>query len=65
MAVRSKSSRHLKIAGLRSERGYSATNYDASVEKPPKTLRCQFGRFYDVKKVRNIVKEARTVLVSW
>ena len=38
---------------LRSEYGYSATNYDASAAETPKTLRCQFGSFYDVKKVRN------------
>ncbi len=34
-------------------RGYSAANYDGSAVKHPKTLRCQFGTFYDAKKVRN------------
>jgi hypothetical protein len=38
---------------LRSERSYSATNYDGSAAKRPKTLRRQFGNCYDDKKVRN------------
>jgi hypothetical protein len=38
---------------IRSERGYSATNYDGSAVKRSKTLRRQFGNFYDAKKVRN------------
>ena len=42
------------VITLRWERGYSATNYDACVEMPPKTLRRQISRFYDVKKVRNM-----------
>jgi len=33
--------------------GYSATKYDASVVKPPKNLRRQFGHSYYQKKVRN------------
>jgi hypothetical protein len=37
----------------RSERGNSATNYDASPAKTQKTLRGQFGKFYDQKKVLN------------
>jgi hypothetical protein len=41
------------IATLRSERGYSATNYDASAAQCPKCLRSQIGRKYDVKRVRN------------
>jgi hypothetical protein len=41
------------VATVRSERGYSATKYDASVVSSPKTLRCQFGEKYDAKKVRN------------
>jgi hypothetical protein len=42
-----------RVITLRSERGYSATHYDGSAVKCPKTLRCQFGNFYDGKKVRN------------
>jgi hypothetical protein len=42
-----------RVITLRQERGYSATNYDRSAAKRPKTLRRQFGNFYDVKKVRN------------
>ena len=38
---------------VRSERGYSATNYDVSVVNPLKTLRRQIGQKYDDKKVRN------------
>ena len=41
------------VKTLRSKHGYWATNYDASVVKSPKTLRRQFGRSYDQKKVRN------------
>ena len=41
------------VVAVRPERGYSATNYDASVANPKKTLRRQFGQKYDVKKVRN------------
>jgi hypothetical protein len=33
--------------------GYSATKYDASVVKPPKNLRRQFGHSYYQKKDRN------------
>ena len=39
--------------GLRPERGYLETNYGANPASPQKTLRCQLGRFYDFKKVRN------------
>jgi len=42
-----------RIITVRSERGYSATNYDASAANLQKSLRCQIGLFYDVKKVRN------------
>jgi hypothetical protein len=42
-----------RIITLRQERGYSATNYDGSAVKRQKTLRCQSGKFYDAKKVRN------------
>ena len=41
------------ITAVRSERGYSATNYDANPAKPQKSLRRQFGEKYDHKKVRN------------
>jgi hypothetical protein len=41
------------VITLRQERGYSAANYDGSAVKHPKTLRRQFGKFYDGKKVRN------------
>jgi hypothetical protein len=43
----------IRVITLRSERGYLAANYDGSAAKWPKTLRSQFGKFYDVKKVRN------------
>jgi hypothetical protein len=36
-----------RVILLRSERGYSATDYDASVVTLPKTLRRQIGPFYD------------------
>ena len=59
MAVRSKNPEDLgranAIATVRSERGYSATKYDASPAKLPKSLRRQFGQKYDGKKVRNIL----------
>ena len=42
------------VTTVRAERGYSATNYDASAVKLQKTLRRQFGQKYDEKKVRNI-----------
>jgi hypothetical protein len=41
------------IITLRQERGYLETNLDASSVIFPKSLRCQFERFYDHKKVRN------------
>jgi hypothetical protein len=41
------------VITLRSERGYLATKYDAIAVKSPNTLRRQFGRSYDQKKVRN------------
>lgn len=41
------------VAALQPERGYSATNYDASVATSRKSLRCQIGPFYDARKVRN------------
>lgn len=41
------------VVALRSERGYWATEYDASAGQFPKTLRRQIGRPYDVKNVRN------------
>jgi hypothetical protein len=41
------------VATVRSERGYSATKYDANPAKRPKPLRRQFGQKYAVKKVRN------------
>ena len=41
------------VVALRSQRGNLATKYDPNVAKPPKNLRPEFGRFYDVKKVRN------------
>ena len=41
------------IAAVRSERGYSATKYDASPVKRTKSIRRQFGQKYDAKKVRN------------
>jgi len=41
------------VTTVRAERGYSATNYDASAVKLQKTLRRQFGQKYDEKKVRN------------
>jgi len=43
-----------RITTVRPECGYSATIYDASVVKLPKTLRYQIGEKYDAKKVRNI-----------
>ncbi len=52
------------VITLRSERGYSATNYDHSVAGTPKTLRRQIGRFYDVKKVRNNLCRGMTGLVG-
>ena len=47
-----------RITTLRSERGYSATNYDVSVVNPLKTLRRQIGQKYDDKKVRNTFHDA-------
>jgi hypothetical protein len=41
------------VTTVRPERGYSVTNYDASVVKRPKTLRRQIGQKYDAKKIRN------------
>ena len=41
------------VVALRSERGYWATEYDASADQLPETLRRQIGRSYDTKKVRN------------
>ena len=38
------------VAALRSERGYLATDYDASAGRLPETLRPQIGRSYDDKK---------------
>jgi hypothetical protein len=38
---------------MRSERGNWVANYDASPGGCKKSLRCQFGRFYDQKKVGN------------
>jgi hypothetical protein len=49
---------HGERAAERSKRGYWATKYDASVVKSPKTVRRQFGRSYDQKKVRNILATA-------
>ncbi|MFA6545412.1 MAG: hypothetical protein WCS99_13420 [Limisphaerales bacterium] len=40
------------VTGLRPERGYSATKYDGNAANPKKTVRRQFGRIYDEKKVR-------------
>ena len=42
-----------RVATVRSERGYSATNYDATVVNLPKPSRGQFGQNYDDKKVLN------------
>lgn len=42
------------VVSVRSERGYSATKYDASPAKRPKSLRGQFKQKYDERKVRNI-----------
>jgi hypothetical protein len=42
------------IAAIRSERGYSATKYDASPARLPESLRRQFEQKYDGKKVRNM-----------
>ena len=42
-----------RVATVRSERGYSATNYDATVVNLPKPSRGQFGQKHDDKKVRN------------
>jgi len=52
------------VVAVRSERGFSATNYDASVANPKKTLRRQFGQKYDVKKVRNTYAYLREVLTK-
>ena len=41
------------VTTLRWEHGYSAKNYAASAASRPKSLRCQFGSSYDVKKARN------------
>ncbi len=41
------------VVALRPERGYWATDYDASADQLPETLRRQIGRAYDAKKVRN------------
>jgi hypothetical protein len=38
---------------LRCQRGYLAANYDRSLIQSSKPLRWQFGKMYDVKKVRN------------
>ena len=54
MSIRPKAGTPAKISPLRSERGESAKNYEESVAKHSKNLRCQFGTFYDAKKVRNI-----------
>jgi hypothetical protein len=43
----------IAVVAVRSERGYSATKYDASPANRPKSLRRQFEQKYDVKKVRN------------
>ena len=43
------------VTTLQSERGYSVTNYDASVVKRAKTLRRQIGQKYDAKKIRNTI----------
>ena len=53
-----------RVTAVRPERGYSATNYEATAVNPPKTLRRQFGRSYDVKKVRNSVKCRSAVVGS-
>jgi len=42
-----------RVVALRSKHGYSVTKHDASVAKSQKTLRRQFGRNYDQRKVRN------------
>ena len=49
------------VVALRSQRGYWATEYDASVDQFPETLRPQIGRSYDAKKVRNRQQTRRTV----
>ena len=53
-----------RVASVRSERRYSATNYDASPAKRPEPLRGQFGRKYDVKKVRNMLPAKREAAES-
>jgi hypothetical protein len=76
MAVRPYTPRRLKIqkatsriATVRPERGYSATNYDASAIRPPKSLRRQIRQKYDERKVRNIYLAAviyiTNLLFSW
>ena len=50
---------------VRSKRGYSATKYDASAGKLPKTLRRQFSQKYDAKKVRNTFSTADVVILGW
>jgi hypothetical protein len=44
---------------MRSERGNWVANYDASPGGCKKSLRCQFGRFYDQKKVGNSSTKSR------
>jgi hypothetical protein len=48
------------VATVRSERGYSATNYDASPAKLQKTLPRQIGQKYDAKKIRNNLAQKQT-----
>jgi hypothetical protein len=49
-----KTKKTARITTLRSERGYSVTNYNTSPVRLPEPIRCQIGSSYDVKTVRNI-----------
>ena len=53
MTARPKPEKPNRILPVRSERGYSATNYDQSSAIRTKSVRSQFGQKYDQKKVRN------------
>lgn len=52
------------ITTRRPDLGYSAAKYDESMGETPKTLRRQFGRFYDVKKARNTSVAAKSLVRS-
>ncbi len=59
------SSFHYETPGLRPQRGNLAANYDASVAIRQKTLRRQFGKKYDGKKIRNIYESEKQFALSF